>query len=376
MHRSFFALPDCLISPQSRRLTLKFAEVPAVTYDQSPLSCQLDALETSPHSTDETPSYGPLETSLDVGVDFRHSGWAENRRRVQHALEALEASEARRARFDSCGRHAWILQSVDDPEVFKIACDRCRDRFCVPCARERSRHIASRVGDFAAGKQLRFITLTLRHTARTMKEDIDRLYAGFVKLRRRRVWAKTQKGGVGFLEIKRAESGAGWHVHMHTIVEGYNIENRDLAAAWHEITGDSFIVDIKWCHSPEQAAFYAAKYSGKGIHGDCYKDPEVLRDSMAGIKGRRLVAKFGTWRVLDLKADTDESEWRGVDSLRRMLTRSANGDPEAQQILTQLKGGTRCNTEPRSPPDHSFSPSLFGTNHAVPDVLSSSSQAS
>ncbi len=317
-----------------------------------------------------------MEASLDVGVDFRHSGWAENRRRVQHALEALDASEARRARFDACGSRAWILQCVDEPDVFKIACDRCRDRFCVPCARERSRHIASRVGDFAVGKELRFITLTLRHTARTMKEDIDRLYVAFVKLRRRRLWSSTQKGGVGFLEIKRAEDGKGWHVHIHTICEGRDIEARDLAAAWHEVTGDSFIVKVQWCYGPEQAAYYAAKYSGKGIHGDCYKDPEVLAGSMAGIKGRRLVAKFGTWRELNLKAQTDEGEWRGVDSLRRMIARSTNGDPEAQRILTQLKGGAQCNTEPRSPPGHSSCPSLFDTNLGVLDVQSSFSLAS
>ena len=298
----------------------------------------LDALETSQHPTIETSSCGPVEASLDVGVAFRHSGWSENRRRVQHAMETIDATEARCDRFNSCGSRAWVVQSIDEPDVFKVACNRCRDRFCVPCARERSRHIASRVGDHSAGKELRFITLTLRHTDRTMKEDIDRLYAAFVKLRRRRLWRKTQKGGVGFLEIKRNAKDDGWHVHLHTIVEGHNIEQRDLSAAWLEVTGDSFITKIQWCHSPEQAAYYAAKYSGKGIHGNCYKDPEVLRDSMIAIKGRRLVAKFGTWSDLDLKANTDEGEWRGVDSLRRLIARSVNGDAFAHSVLDHLKG--------------------------------------
>lgn len=244
-----------------------------------------------------------------------------------------------------------MLESVDEPGVFKIACDRCRDRFCVPCARERSRHIASRVGDFACGKELRFITLTLRHTDRTMKADIDRLYSAFVKLRRRRLWSKSQTGGIGFLEIKRSENGKGWHVHLHTIVEGRNIEQRDLSALWHKLTGDSFIVKVQWCHTPEEAAFYAAKYSGKGIHGDCYKDPKVLLAAMEAIKGRRLVAKFGTWCELDLKANTDEGEWRGVDSLRRLIQRSDGGDAVALEILSKLKGGDECITEARSPPD-------------------------
>lgn len=269
-----------------------------------------------------------------------------------------------------------MLQCVDEPDVFKIACNRCRDRFCVPCARERSRHIASRVGDHAVGKELRFITLTLRHTTRTMKQDIDRLYAGFVRLRRRRLWSKSQKGGVGFVEIKRSEDGKGWHVHLHTIVEGHNIEQRDLSAAWHEITGDSFITKVQWCHSPEAAAYYAAKYSGKGIHGSCYADPEVLRDSMIAIKGRRLVAKFGAWSELDLKAVTDEAEWRGVDSLRRLILRSRDGDAVASSILNSLKGQQSCTTEPRSPPDPGGSTSPFPSSPDVPAAQSTFSLAS
>ncbi len=338
----------------------------------APLSYGLDALETTPQSTVESPTCGPEEASADIGVAFRHSGWLQNRIRVRRALETLETSASRCNRFDSCGSHAWVLQSVDDPAVFKVACDRCRDRFCIPCARERSRHIASRVGDFASNKDLRFITLTLRHTKRTIREDVDRLYAGFVKLRRQKLWSSTQKGGIAFLEIKRSSNRQDWHVHLHTIVEGREIEKFALSSAWHRITGDSFIVDVKWCHNPESAAWYAAKYSGKGIHGSCYEDEEVLADAMRSIKGRRLVTKFGTWRELDLKAQTDESEWRGVDSLRRLLARSARGEKQAASILAQLRGDESCCTEARSPPGHGDSASLFPTNPDAQAVLSSS----
>ena len=347
------------------------------TLGQTPLpdSCLLDALETSPHSTDQTPACGTMETSLSVDVAFRHSGWMENRHRVQRAMQTLDTPESRRARFDSCGSRAWVLQSIDDPGVFKIACDRCRDRFCVPCARERSRHIASRVGDFAEGREIRFITLTLRHTERTLRQDVDRLYTAFVKLRRRRLWRKSQKGGIGFLEIKRNDKGDGWHVHLHAIVEGHNIEQKHLSAAWHEVTGDSFITKVQWCHSPKEAAFYAAKYSGKGIHGDCYRDPEVLRASIVAIKGRRLVAKFGTWADLDLKAVTDEGDWRAVDSLRRLVARSRSGDQAASSILQHLSGDETCTTEARSPPAHGECHSSSISNRDVRDVQNSFSLA-
>lgn len=369
--RSLLANSNQSSSLQSHQAVFSVSESHTHMTQPQLLSGRLDALETSPQTKLERCICGPEDASDDVGVDFRHSGWRQNRHRVQSAMDSLDTAEARRLRFDSCGSRAWVLQSVDEPELFKIACDRCRDRFCVPCARERSRHIASKVGDFATGKELRFITLTLRHTTRTMKEDVDRLYAGFVKLRRRRLWCKSQKGGIGFLEIKRAENGQCWHVHIHTICEGRNIEKRNLSKAWHNITGDSFIVDVKFCHSPESAAWYAAKYSGKGIHGSCYDDQEVLADAMRSIKGRRLVAKFGTWSALDLKENTDEGEWRGVDSLRRLIARSAGGDSIASAILVQLKGEAKCSTEPRSPPDPGGSPFLFDMSHAAPAVRNS-----
>ena len=376
MHRSFFGVPGCSISPQPRRSTLKLSEVPAVTYDQSAISYRLDALETTTQNNPQSPSDGPQDAPGDCGVDFRHSGWADRRDCVQRALESIEKTENRRNRFDNCGSRAWVMQSVDDPDVYKITCDRCRDRFCQPCATERARHIASCVGKFATDRTIRLVTLTLRQTDTSIGDDVDRIYKAFTKLRRRKLWAKSQKGGVFFIEIKRRRGDDGWHTHLHVLTEGRWIEKRDLSKAWLDVTGDSFIVDVKFCDSGEDAARYVAKYAGKGVHGSCYHDPKILREAIIAIKGRRLVGKWGTWRALDFDADVSDGEWTAVDSLRRLVNRSNNGDAVAVNILSRLKGERPCNTEPRSPPDPSSSPSLFDTNLAVPDVLSSFSLAS
>jgi len=341
-----------------------------------PLSYRLDGLETTPHTSVEDPSAGPQDAFLDRGVAFRHSGWADRRRCVQRALEAIEEAQNRRVRFDNCGSRAWVMQSIDDPDVFKVTCDRCRDRFCQPCATERARHIASCVGDFAHDKELRLVTLTLRKTDNSIGEDVDRIYAAFTKLRRRVLWSKTQTGGVFFIEIKRRRGDDGWHTHLHVLTEGKWIEKRDLSALWLEITGDSMIVDVKFCDSGEDAARYVAKYAGKGVHGSCYRDPEVLLEAMLAIKGRRLVGKWGTWRALCFDAVVSGGEWRGIDSLRRLVDRSLRGDQFAQRILGRLTGGDSCNTDARSPPDHSCSPSQFDMNLAVPDVQSSCNRAS
>ncbi len=85
------------------------SESHALKIDVPSGSYLLDALETSPHQTIEPPSCGPVETSLDVGVAFRHSGWSQNRARVQRALETLDATEARRV-------HAQAGIGVPEPK--------------------------------------------------------------------------------------------------------------------------------------------------------------------------------------------------------------------------------------------------------------------
>ena len=177
-----------------------------------------------------------------------------------------------------------------------------------------------------------------------MKQDIDRLSAAFVKLRRRAVWKATQPGGIYFIEIKRRRGDAGWHTHLHVLSQGAWLSKSWLSHAWNEVTGDSYIVDIRLCDSGARAAQYVAKYAGKGVHGSCYLEPEVLREAMLALKGRRLVGKWGTWRELELDAEEPEGEWSGVDTLARLIQRSERGELLAASILQSLSGVEQCPT--------------------------------
>lgn len=305
---------------------------------------QLDSLETSLHEPDGFDPLGAEALPDDAGIAFRHSGWNPRRRRVQQALEGMTDAENRLARFNDCGSHAWVLESTNDPGSYRVSCNKCHDRFCHPCATDRARHIAACVGEFAAGRDIRFITLTLRFSNRTIQQDVDRLYTAFVKLRRRVRWKRTQLGGIYFIEIKRRGDDDGWHVHLHVLSEGEWLCKHWLSETWHEVTGDSFIVDIRECKSREHAAQYAAKYAGKGVHGHCYHDPAVLRQAMIAIQGRRLVGKWGTWSELNLDHETPDGEWEGVDTLAHLIERSERGDLEAATILQSLLGVEPCPT--------------------------------
>ena len=153
-----------------------------------------------------------------------------------------------------------------------------------------------------------------------------------------------------FVEIKRRRGDDGWHTHLHVLTEGQWLSKSWLSHAWNELTGDSYIVDIRLCESGERAAQYVAKYAGKGVHGSCYHEPDVLREAMLAIKGRRLVGKWGTWNELDLDRETPDGEWSGVDTLGRLMTRARDGDTEALQIFQYLVGEKSCPTNPNEHP--------------------------
>lgn len=323
-------------------------------------SSQLDALETTPQ--DGAPPWllgtGPLPAILlpaadppatDTDVLFRHSGWAPRRRCVSQALASLDGAAHRAARFDSCGSHAWVLRSLEDPGRYRIACNTCRDRFCSPCANSRARRVANAVGIYAVDRELRLVTLTLRQSGSTLKQDIDRLYSSFASLRRRKEWSESQRGGVYFCEIKRRSTDEGWHTHLHVLTEGVWLDKNWLSRAWRKITGDSFIVDIRPCFNPSLAARYVAKYASKGVHGSFYHDPLALREALLAIKGRRLVGKYGSWSELDFGTTEAAEEWEPVDSLRRLILRSESGEELAATIL-EILGRSEPTCSGRSPP--------------------------
>lgn len=368
VYGSFLSFSDDRDSTSSTERRPTVNEASTLRIAPSPLSCSLDALETKAQYVDTTCPVGMDEPPSDAGVSFRHSGWSGNRQCVDAALDGLSDGSDRLARFRSCGCNGWVMQSIEDPRRYRVKCDKCRDRFCTPCATERARLVASCVKEFSHGRELRFITLTLRKSDRSLAEDVSRLYNGFAKLRRRRLWSKSQKGGIAFIEIKRRRGDDGWHVHLHAISEGRDVCQDKLSVAWHQITGDSFIVHVRWCDSDDRAAFYAAKYAGKGIHGSCYHDADVLREAIVALKGRRLIAKWGTWRELDLETNEEPGAWIAVDSLAHLIHRKNAGDVVAGEILASLSGEKTCNTA-RSPPAECGECQFnFGTLRSVPDV--------
>jgi hypothetical protein len=279
-------------------------------------------------------------------VTWRHSGWQPTRSRVARAELLVFGNGARLQSFEACGSAAWVWKSQSDPIRYRITSNCCHDRWCVPCARHRGRVIAACLNAHVQDKRVRFLTLTQSHRDETARASVDRLLASWQRLRRRADFKAHVQGGICVLELKRSRDQVHWHTHLHVIFEGRYWPHLDVRTLWYAVTGDSSIVDIRPCKSSGQLATYVCKYLTKPVDGHVLADPELLEQAMRALHGRRTVTTFGTWRGLDLDAESDEADWVLLGPLAAFIRQANAGDPEARLILETLarQEGQQCQT--------------------------------
>lgn len=323
-----------------------------------------------PHETTERAE--PLSRSVWKRPDptvlngvFRHTGWAPRRKLVHQALANADMSNARRNRFATCGSQGWVLRSTEDPSEFRFIPDFCRDRWCTPCAQSRARRICANLAERLPGKDLRFLTLTLRRDDLPLSERVNRLLRSFYKLRRSGFWKSHVVGGVGMLEITRGASGDHWHPHLHIVAEGGYLPKDQLAELWLRITGDSFVIDLQRVKSQSHVLWYVTKYTTKPVASSFVHQPESLAEAIAALRGRKLLYSFGTWAKWRLLALPTAEGWTLYGHLNELTYREANGDELAHDVLLALQyfpsaltGDAFCvDLYPEPPPCQSKSPS-------------------
>lgn len=336
--------PECNHAPRCHRET----EDPAA----AAASASLDPLELSLHAISRDVDPESFEDLLDAR--FRHSWWAHRRRPVFKALTNIGVDDARRQRFADCGKQAWVQQSRQDHRRFRVVSNRCRDRWCEACQRERRLRISLNLQERCPEGRIRFVTLTLKHNVAPLPEQIDRIIACFARLRRSAKMKQCFRGGMWFLEIKRSKNGFYWHPHLHCLVQGDYIPLERLRKAWHDITGDSFIVDIRQISGRAEAVGYVTKYAGKSCSPAMAFQGVHLEELMQALDDRNTFGTFGTWRGLKLtEKPSDDATWDYVCSLATLRLRIQEGDEKAMNILAVLQG-TRAAAEapddPQPPP--------------------------
>lgn len=278
-----------------------------------------------------------LATSeLQSDQGFRHSGWSHNRQKVLNAFHKIGKSDAVINSFKRCGSNAWVLESKSRPGKYKIACDRCHNRYCKPCAMERARTISKNLKHYIKGKTVRFLTLTLRSSNDPLGEQLTRLVQCFNRLRVKKGWRNSQVGGASFIEISYNNKKKRWHPHLHVISEGKYISQRELSSMWKEVSGDSFIVDVRAIKDDAKVANYVTKYASKGIDGKYINDQELLIEAMKCLHGRKVITTYGKWRGFKLLSAESEEEWICIGALAEIQKKAKSRDVASLKILDFL----------------------------------------
>lgn len=320
-------------------------------HDVAVVSSRLEAPE-SKRTFREYHAGRSIRTDIRLGVLFRHSGWQVDRLRIAEALARTDQPDHRTEAFADCGQAAYVLRSLDDPSQYRIAGSCCRDRFCLPCATERSYVIANNVTALVEQKEIRFLTLTIKTGDEPLTESLNKLYRSFQALRRRAIWTRNVFGGVAFLELKRSSRTHRWHPHLHCLIEGRWIEQAKLSSMWHTITGDSYVVDIRRPASNATVARYVTKYASKPFNNSFVRQPELLDEAIVAMRGRKLCVTFGRWRGELLTATPHDGAWEHVASLETVISKAASGDIEARAIMAVLTDADLSSIYERAPPWH------------------------
>lgn len=309
---------------------------PAIWEAASSSSC-LDTPELKSHDAQPTSLWGASQQTPDHAVTFRHSGWARSRALVRQALLDLDTPARSLHRFDTCGSDPWVVVDQNDSSRLAIHSNHCHSRWCTPCSRERAHRIVGNLQPTLSQGDIRFLTLTMKHSPAPLSGQIDRIYASFRKLRRAPFWTRAVDGGCAVLELVHSHRTGCWHVHLHCLLHGTWIDVKALKAEWWRITRDSYVIDIRPCTDSDHAAHYITKYVTKPVPSSVINKPDQLREMIAAYAHRRLVLTWGTWRGIRLTEPLDATVWKSIASLPQLYQRRDAGNLDAYLILAHLE---------------------------------------
>lgn len=200
------------------------------------------------------------------------------------------------------------------------------------------------------------VTLTVKDGP-DLLERFNHLYRSVQKLHKTRTrdrqYSEACKadGAVWSYEFKRGKNSGQWHPHVHAVWLCKDApDQKALSEQWKHITGDSFIVDVRPFHDQDDVVNgflevfkYAVKFSDLPL-GDNWTGYMAL-------KGKRLIASFGSFRGLDVPEDLTDEPLDGLPFLELLFAyqdgvgyslRSATTEPQVDN--------TRRPTGPRPTP--------------------------
>jgi hypothetical protein len=134
------------------------------------------------------------------------------------------------------------------------------------------------------------LTLTLKVSGDEDLHDLhEKMIHSFRKLRQRDVW--DVKRGIFSVELIHKEDGI-WYCHGHGLIDSKWVDQKELSGAWFEITGNSFVVDVRRVFNTKQACLEVLKYVSK-LWELTELDKELIEKAF---KHSRFINSFGVKR--------------------------------------------------------------------------------
>lgn len=219
-------------------------------------------------------------------------------------------------------------------EVIRITCTHCGDmkngyvqckkKWCPACQRSLAAKRSCRLrGAIKRFEYPLFVTLTMANS--DSPEDVRKLRQCFGKLRNRRLWKETVKGGVAAVEV--TNTGKGWHPHIHALVDCrwlaiqtpepprtipredkrvyYESARRELSDTWAHILGQEKAIVLAKREKGEDVIQEIIKYSIKG--SDLIDSPDPIAPMLRMLDMTRLITTFGSLYGKSKELDEEEA---------------------------------------------------------------------
>ena len=171
----------------------------------------------------------------------------------------------------------------------------CGDRLCPRCNLKRRQRIMHRYLPLVRSmSERKFFTFTVKR-ALLSRKLVSSLRKNFTKLRHRKIWKAS--GGIYNIEIGDFRDDGTCNLHIHGVMDSSYMLQKALSDAWRDITGDSFIVDIRAVKDDRSAIHYMTKhldYMTKHL-AKLPEDLPVWKHKLINdvLRGTRLVQAFG-----------------------------------------------------------------------------------
>ena len=268
---------------------------------------------------------------------------------------AADEAYQRADKLRMCGSYLVFHELVDLDENRLARANFCRQpKLCPLCAMRRAAKEVQAHAPIVI-QQVREMNLTPYMLTMTVKggpdlaERLEHLTASWRKLikNRRRVRTASSRnkggelstvdGGRYSIEIKRGKNSGLWHPHLHAVILCHlKPDAEKLAQEWHNVTGDSFIIDVRPMHNHAEAVAHDdPRIAAELIAADLV---EVLKYPMKfgsmthrdtwhahGVaSGKRLTSSFGCLRGVEVDTSylddpITSKDWPYVEIVARWI---------------------------------------------------------